>query len=830
VFGENLFFFPTSFEFVGRKRLFCTTHHNRYKVMLRLNDLVVPAQQGGDLDDSESKWDFVPVRTQRSGRHPEMQGNGEGRSKKQENGEGSTLESMPRDDLAQKLQFALRIKAERSWNRSMRPSLDCKMPESHTPVAAVAMDPAEIRGSSSPPLKIQAKSPIRQRNCKMMSSGGRALVRNFLPHGVTDAPHQQAPPRETAEEEVVLLKLQQQSSLAGISDLRATLQHKQKEARRERKAMQKLVERQQARLLLSEEKCAHFKALSVRKEKTATELRKENTAIRAATAQYLIASSENRQERQPSDIGPKLKLSTPLKEKPERTQRSGGDCRDEKDCRKCSQVLNSTRRYVRETAAHEDAKRNDKDVEERQRGGRKETRRLEFGTGKQRGAECIQAEVGGITTGSQEEACGKEEIEVKKRLGTLGVLRGCAGVPGLRQKKGHGTGGRGDRDLGIPCQYSLPELSGEADSPPNVIHGGNSFVGSVSALPLSSNITITTITGGLSRSEWGRGNALEDALGSVSALSLSRSHSLSESEKVSEDRGQTPSMPSNISLTHVHAEGIHSNNDIDCSSTQRPRVRWAGQGHAHTEGIHSNSDVDYSSTKQAQRPRAPSVRDTGQGHVMHMLARAEGIHSNNDIDYSRTQQAQSPPGVRGAGQGHDCINYSRGKITDTDLTKKLEVAEELRVCVCEYTSGKGVSRSWGGAGGVEVQKDVPVGIGGGVSRWRLQGGGQDIGSLEGAVGGGDDLRGWGGGAHGGESERGKGAQDGEHTRTHTHTHTHIHTRKSVIPGACSRVRVFVCLLKFVSVLPHTHNTQHTTHNTQHTHTHTHTHTHFQEFY
>ena len=282
----------------------------------------------------------------------------------QENGAGSTLENMPCDELAPKLQFALNIKAERCWNRSMRPSLNCKLPESHTLVAAVVMDP-EIRGSSSPPLTVQAKSPIRQRNYKMMSSGGRALVSTFLPHGVTDAPHQQAPPRETAEEEVVLLKLQQQSSLVGISDLRAALQHKQKEARRERKAMQQLVERQQARLLLAEEKCAHFKALAVRKEKTVTELRKENTAIRAATAQYLIASSENRQERQPSDIGPKLKLATPLKEKPERTQRSGGDCR--------VQVLNK-RHYVRETAVDEDGKRNSKDAGERQRRGKKGTR------------------------------------------------------------------------------------------------------------------------------------------------------------------------------------------------------------------------------------------------------------------------------------------------------------------------------------------------------------------------------------------------------------------------------------------------------------------------
>jgi hypothetical protein len=221
------------------------------KVSLRVDDLVVPAQQGkgGDLDDSESKWDFVAVektcmRTQRSGRLLEMQENAEGLSKMQENGGGSTLENMLRDDLAQKLQFARRIKAERCWNRAMRPSLNCKLPESHTLVAAVTMDPAEIRGSSSPPLTIQAKSPTRQsptrqRNYKMMSSGGRTLVSMFLPHGVTDAPHQQAPPRETAEEEVVLLKLQPPVfffvSLAGISDLRATLLHKRKEARRERR-------------------------------------------------------------------------------------------------------------------------------------------------------------------------------------------------------------------------------------------------------------------------------------------------------------------------------------------------------------------------------------------------------------------------------------------------------------------------------------------------------------------------------------------------------------------------------------------------------------------
>ncbi len=318
------------------------------------------------------------------------------------------------------------------------------------------------------------------------------------------------------------------------------------------------------------------------------------------------------------------------------------------------------RQYVRETAADEDGKRNGKDVGEPQRGWRKEARRLEFGTGKQRGAECIEAGVEGITAGSKEETCVKEEV--KKRLGTLGALR-CARVAGLRQKKGHGIGGRGDRDLGTPCKYFLHKLSGEADCPPNVIHGGNSFVNQlqsceepVTELPHSLDQkfgqnfgqgsggcgNITAITGGLSRSEWGRGNALEDALGSVSALSLSLSHSLSESEKVSENRVETPSMPSNISLTHVHTEEIHSNNDTDYSSIQRPRVRWAGQRHAHSEGIHSNSAIDYSSTKQAQRPRAPRVRGAGQVHVIHMLTHAEGIHHNNDIDCSRTQQAQSP--------------------------------------------------------------------------------------------------------------------------------------------------------------------------------------------
>ena len=57
-----------------------TSDHILDKVTLRLDDLGVPAHQGkgGDLDHSESKWDFVAVKntcmtTQRSGRHPEMQ-------------------------------------------------------------------------------------------------------------------------------------------------------------------------------------------------------------------------------------------------------------------------------------------------------------------------------------------------------------------------------------------------------------------------------------------------------------------------------------------------------------------------------------------------------------------------------------------------------------------------------------------------------------------------------------------------------------------------------------------------------------------------------------
>jgi TorA maturation chaperone TorD len=85
-------------------------------------------------------------------------------------------------------------------------------------------------------------------------------VSTFLAHGVTDAQHQQAPPGDTAEEEVARLKLQEQSSRLEISDLCAALQNAQKEARWERKAMQQHAKRQQARLLL-EEKCAHFKAL-----------------------------------------------------------------------------------------------------------------------------------------------------------------------------------------------------------------------------------------------------------------------------------------------------------------------------------------------------------------------------------------------------------------------------------------------------------------------------------------------------------------------------------------------------------------------------------------
>jgi hypothetical protein len=102
-------------------------------------------------------------------------------------------------------------------------------------------------------------------------------VCTFLAHGVTDAPHQQA------KEKVARLKLQEQLLLLEISDLCAALQNTQKLARRERKAMQQHVERHQARLLL-EEKCAHFKALSVRQEMTVTELRNENTALLSATA------------------------------------------------------------------------------------------------------------------------------------------------------------------------------------------------------------------------------------------------------------------------------------------------------------------------------------------------------------------------------------------------------------------------------------------------------------------------------------------------------------------------------------------------------------------
>ena len=70
-------------------------------------------------------------------------------------------------------------------------------------------------------------------------------------------------------------------------------------------------------------------------------------------------------------------------------KRSGGDCRDERSCR--VQELNK-RRYVRDTVADEDGKKTGKDVGQGQRGGRKETGRLELGTDnlRHRGEECIQ--------------------------------------------------------------------------------------------------------------------------------------------------------------------------------------------------------------------------------------------------------------------------------------------------------------------------------------------------------------------------------------------------------------------------------------------------------
>ena len=55
-----------------------------------------------------------------------------------------------------------------------------------------------------------------------------------------------------------------------------------------------------------------------------------------------------------------------------------------------------------------------------------------WATGKQRGAEFIEAGVEGITAGSKEEACGR--AEVKMRLGAFGTLRGTVveGVQGLQ--------------------------------------------------------------------------------------------------------------------------------------------------------------------------------------------------------------------------------------------------------------------------------------------------------------------------------------------------------------------------------------------------------------
>ena len=139
------------------------------------------------------------------------------------------------------------------------------------------MDPARN------PRLIHSSGQISESIEELQEAAPWSLVSTFLAHVVTDAPHQQAPPRDTDEEDVARLKLQEQSSLLEIFDLRAALQNTQKEARRERRAIQHHVERQQARLLLAEEKCVHFKALSVRQEKTVTELRNENTALRAAT-------------------------------------------------------------------------------------------------------------------------------------------------------------------------------------------------------------------------------------------------------------------------------------------------------------------------------------------------------------------------------------------------------------------------------------------------------------------------------------------------------------------------------------------------------------------
>ena len=112
------------------------------------------------------------------------------------------------------------------------------------------------------------------------------IVSTFLAHGVTDAPHQQAPPRDTAEGEVARLKLQEQSLLLEISDLCAALQNTQKEARRERKALQQHVERQQARLRRSAHTSRHFQS------DTAFAMKNASRAATAVTC------------RQPSDIAP----------------------------------------------------------------------------------------------------------------------------------------------------------------------------------------------------------------------------------------------------------------------------------------------------------------------------------------------------------------------------------------------------------------------------------------------------------------------------------------------------------------------------------------------
>jgi len=72
-----------------------------------------------------------------------------------------------------------------------------------------------------------------------------------------------------------------------------------------------------------------------------------------------------------------------------KARRNGEDCRDERGCR--VQELNK-RRYVSETVADEDGKKTGKDAGQGQKGGRKETGRLELGTDnlRQRGEEGIQ--------------------------------------------------------------------------------------------------------------------------------------------------------------------------------------------------------------------------------------------------------------------------------------------------------------------------------------------------------------------------------------------------------------------------------------------------------